>query len=314
MHNRANKQLTIASVSLVLVTILIGAGSLAATNGGRTAADFLQIGVGADAAGMGGAYSSVARGASATFWNPARIVSSGTTEVSLSHFMWYQGIKLEHGSAAIALSPTMALGASITFLDYGTIDAYDVNGNSTGEVSSYDMQGGLSLSLALSERFSIGITGKYVSEKLADLTASTFAGDLGISYQSNRWSLSLAAFNLSRGITFASVTEKLPSSVRAGIAVTPFSPAFLTSLEVEKRLYGDVVVRQGVEVNVRDQYYLRGGLNYFPQNSVRKMGTGFSLGAGVRFGQAGLDYSFTPGDSYVSDDLHRFTLVMTLGH
>ena len=228
--------------------------------------------------------------------------------------MWYQGIKLEHGAAAIMLSPTMALGASVTFLDYGTIDAYDVNGNSMGQVSSYDMQGGLSLSVALNEKLSVGVTGKYVGEKLADLTASAFAGDLGLSYHSNNWSFSAAAVNLSPGIKFETETEKLPSAIRIGVALTPFNPALLTSVEIEKRLYGDIVVRNGIEINVRDQYYLRGGLNYFPQNSERKMGTGFSIGAGVRFGQAGLDYAFTPSDSYTSDDLHRFTLVMTLGH
>ncbi len=314
MYNRALKQVLSASFACIVATAFFGAGVFAASDAGQTAANFLQIGAGADAAGMGGAYSSVARGASAAFWNPARIVSSGASEISLSHFMWYQGIKLEHGAAALMLSPSLALGASVTFLDYGTIDAYDVNGNSIGEVSSYDMQGGLSLSLALNEKLSIGVTGKYIGEKLADLTASTFACDLGLSYQSSHFSLSVAAVNLGPGITFASETEKLPSAIRAGVALTPFNPALLTSFEIEKRLYGDIVVRNGIEINVRDQYYLRGGLNYFPQNTERKLGTGFSVGAGVRFGQAGLDYAFTPSDSYTSDDLHRFTLVMTLGH
>jgi hypothetical protein len=287
---------------------------VAGADAGRTAAEFLQIGVGADAAGMGGAYSTVARGASAVFWNPARIVTSGATEVSLSHFMWYQGIKLDHGAAAIMLSPTTALGASVTFLDYGTIDAYDLNGNAIGQVSSNDMQAGLSLSVALNERLSVGVTGKYVGEKLADLTASTFAGDLGLSYQSSRWSVSVAAVNISSGMKFETTKEKLPTALRVGVAVSPFNTGLLTSIEFEKRMYGDVVMRNGLELNVRDQYYLRGGINYYPQNTDRKLGTGFSVGAGVRFGSAGLDYAFTPSDSYVSDDLHRFTLVLSLGH
>ncbi|PWB76391.1 hypothetical protein C3F09_00020 [candidate division GN15 bacterium] len=314
MRNSVIKYTISILCSFLIVSSFFGNDVLAASDAGRTAANFLQIGVGADAAGMGGAYTSVSRGASAAFWNPARIVSSGATEISLSHFMWYQGIKLEHGAAAIMLSPKLALGASVTFLDYGTIDAYDVNGNSIGQVSSYDMQGGLSLSIALNERLSVGVTGKYVGEKLADVSASTFAGDFGFSYQAERWSLSLAAVNLGPGITFDTEKEKLPSAMRAGVAVTPFTPSLLTSVEVEKRMYGDMVVRNGIEVSVREQYYLRGGLNYFPQNTERKFSSGFSLGAGVRFGKATLDYAFTPSDSYTSDDLHRFTLVMTLGH
>ena len=314
MRNQAIQKIFVLFGLVTAVIGFIGPRATAGSDAGRTAAEFLQIGVGADAAGMGGAYSTVARGASAVFWNPARIVTSGVTEISLSHFMWYQGIKLEHGAAAIMISPSAALGASVTFLDYGTIDAYDINGNAMGQVSSYDMQAGLSLSLALNERLSVGVTAKYVGEKLADLTASTFAGDLGLSYQSSRWSFSLAAVNISSGMKFETTKEKLPTAVRVGIAVSPLAAGLLTSMELEKRMYGDVVMRNGLELSIRDQYYLRGGINYYPQNTDRKLGTGFSVGAGVRFGAAGLDYAFTPSDSYVSDDLHRFTLVMSLGH
>lgn len=314
MRNQAIQKIFVLFGLVTAVIGFAGPRVIAGSDAGRTAAEFLQIGVGADAAGMGGAYSTVARGASAVFWNPARIVTSGATEISLSHFMWYQGIKLEHGAAAIMISPSAALGASVTFLDYGTIDAYDINGNAMGQVSSYDMQAGLSLSLALNERLSVGVTAKYVGEKLADLTASTFAGDLGLSYQSSHWSFSLAAVNISSGMKFETTKEKLPTAVRVGLAVSPFAAGLLTSMELEKRMYGDMVMRNGLELSIRDQYYLRGGINYYPQNTDRKLGTGFSVGAGVRFGAAGLDYAFTPSDSYVSDDLHRFTLVMSLGH
>ena len=314
MRNQAIQKIFALFAALTVMALVAVCPAFAGSDAGRTAAEFLQIGVGADAAGMGGAYSTVARGASAAFWNPARIVTGGTTEFSLSHFMWYQGIKLEHGAAAVMISPTAALGASVTFLDYGTIDAYDINGNAIGQVSSYDMQAGLSLSLALNERLSVGVTGKYVGEKLADLTASTFAGDLGLSYQASRWSFSLAAVNISSGMKFETTKEKLPTALRVGVAVSPFTTGLLTSVELEKRMYGDVVMRNGLEVNIRDQYYLRGGINYYPQNTDRKLGTGFSVGAGVRFGAAGIDYAFTPSDSYVSDDLHRFTLVLSLGH
>ena len=127
------------------------------------------------------------------------------------------------------------------------------------------------------------------------------------------WSVSAAAVNLSNGITFASEEEQLPSAVRVAVAAAPFSQSVLTSLEIEKRLYGDIVLRNGMELSFSDQYFLRGGFSYYPQNVDRKFGTGFSLGGGVRFGRLGVDYAFTPSDSYVSDDLHRFTLVMAFG-
>lgn len=313
MPGRVFKRIIIVWAFLILVTALIGRVGVAASNAGNTAADFLQIGVGANAAAMAGAYSSAAAGASAAFWNPARLGAAGRSEITFSHFLWYQGINLDHGAASIMLSPRWAIGASVTFLNYGTIEGYDVNGNGTGSVSSYDIQGGLSVSYGLSDKFTVGFTGKYVGEKLAEIHASTFAGDVGLSYQENRWSASVVAANFGPDMKFLSTPEHLPSSVRLAVSATPIWTNVLASMEIEKRVYGDVVVHNGVEFSFNQQYYLRGGISYFPQNDVRSFGTGFSLGAGVRLGKTELDYAFTPKDSYTSESLHRFTFVIGLG-
>ena len=66
---------TVWKITLIwLVTVaclcLFGSVTLAETNAGRTSADFLQIGHGARAAGLGGAYTAVAEGAISAYWNP----------------------------------------------------------------------------------------------------------------------------------------------------------------------------------------------------------------------------------------------------
>ena len=45
-----------------------------------------------------------------------------------------------------------------------------------------------------------------------------------------------------------------------------------------------------------------------PAQTGRWMATGISLGAGIRFDFAEIDYAFTPNDKSTSEDLHRFTL------
>jgi len=59
----------------VIMVLLISSMSFAAFSKlGTAGAQFLKIGIGARGAGMAGAFSAVADGASALYWNPAGIV------------------------------------------------------------------------------------------------------------------------------------------------------------------------------------------------------------------------------------------------
>lgn len=313
MHNRVVKRILTIWVLLIVIIAIFGKVTIAATDAGQTAADFLLIGVGAGAAGMGGAYTAVSQGASATYWNPAALTNTERSEISFSHISWYQDISLEHGAVAFPVSEKLALGASITFLDYGTIDGYDINGLPIGEISSYDWQGGVSAGYRLNDDFSLGLTTKYVNQKLADLSASAFAVDFGARYQGNKFAIAAVFANLGSSMKFDQESEKLPGLARLAVSVQPFGSRFLTSVELEKKMYGDITIRHGVEVNFDNRYYVRGGYNYYPSDDVRPFGSGPSFGAGFRFSGAGLDYAYTPKDSYTSDDLHRFSLSIGLG-
>lgn len=313
MHNRVIKRILTVWVLLIVLVAIFGKVTIAATDAGQTAADFLLIGVGAGAAGMGGAYTAVSGGSSAAYWNPAALITSERAEVSFSHIAWYQDISLEHGAVAFPVSEKLSLGAAITFLDYGTIDGYDANGLSIGEISSYDMAGGVSAGYRLNDELSLGLTTKYVSQKLADITASAFAVDFGARYEGNKFAVAAVLANFGSSLKFDQESEKLPSTARLAFSVQPFGSRFLTAVEFEKKIYGDITIRHGVEVNFDNRYFIRGGYNYYPADDVRPFGSGPSFGAGFRFSGAGLDYAYTPKDSYTSDDLHRFSLSIGLG-
>jgi hypothetical protein len=314
MRNRVINRILIVWILLVALSALLGRVTFAASDAGRTAANFLQIGVGARAAAMGGAYSAASQGVYSVYWNPAGLANMSASEISLTHFAWYQDVKLNHGAAAFPLSDRWTVAVSATHLDYGTIDGYDNNGLSTGQISSYDFAGAVSVGWAANDRLSVGVTGKYINQKLAELNATGFAADLGVIYRLPRVSLAAVLANVGPQMKYDLLSEHLPTSGRLSIAVTPFGESFFTAFEIEKAQIGDVTLKQGFEYNYGGQYFLRAGYNYYPNRDAMNFGSGPTFGAGIRFNRAGLDYAYTPKDSHTSDDLHRFSLTFFLGH
>ena len=313
MCRRTIDRIILGWVALIILVALIGNVSLAASNGGRTAADFLQIGVGASAAGMGGAYTAVAEGAEGAYWNPAMLTATDGRELSLSHFSWYQDLKLEHGAYAHNLNERTTIAASMTYLGYGTIEGYDRFGNSSGEVTAYDWVGGLSVGYAINDRVSAGVTWKYVTQKLHTTSASAMAADFGLRYQWDRITVGAVAANIGSDMTFETESEHLPAAARIAVAVVPFDYGFRTAIEFEKRFYGDAVIRHGVELNFEQRYFLRTGYNFYLEDESNAFSDGLSLGAGLQYGSAQLDYAFTLKDRYSSESLHRFSVKFMFG-
>jgi hypothetical protein len=308
MRHRLLDRVVLAWIILVILIALIGDVSVAQTDGGRTAADFLLIGTGARSAGLGGAYTAVSAGAEATYWNPAGLAGMAEHEVTLGHFSLFQDISLEHGAFAYSANENTAVATSITYLSYGTIEGYDINGSSTGELSAYDLAFALSVGHNVTDDLALGITGKFISQHLDDVSGSGVAADLGVRYQMKNVTLAAVACNLGSGVKYDAVTEKLPFTSRISVAVTPFGNSFMTALELEKRSHTALEMRHGVEVNFSHQYYLRTGYNLSLNPDKEFRSPGLSMGAGVRFGEIVVDYAYTLKDKYSSQDIHRFSM------
>lgn len=314
MKNRVVNRIVFAWVLLVVIMAIFGKSAVAASDGGRTAADFLQIGMGARAAGMGGAYSAASDDAGSAYWNPAGLTSVSGGEVVLGHFALYQDIKVEYGALAFKTSNRTSVAVSITYLGYGQIDGYDVGGNSTGEqIAAYDWASGLSFAYRLNENVSFGATGKFINQRLDDISGSAYALDFGARYEFERFTVAGVLANFGSSMDFDGVTEKLPTSARLAVSTHPWGPSFGTSLELDNRFQGGSTIKHGVEYCYDDQYFVRTGYNYLPQADQRSFGQGISFGVGARFGRAEVDYAYTPGEKYASEDLHRLSLKLQWG-
>lgn len=167
------------------------------TNAGTSAAAFLQIGVGARAQAMGNATTALVSDATSMFWNPASIAGmGGTAHLAFDHTAWLAGTKLDYIGAVFALSPSTSVGLSV--MNFQMVDNQPVRTvdqpEGTGEFySASDLALGLTYGVALTNRFSAGLTGKYIREQLWNETASTFAVDLGVRYRTKLPGFFLAA-------------------------------------------------------------------------------------------------------------------------
>lgn len=313
MPFRTVKRILLAWVIIMALVALLGKVTVAASNEGRTAADFLRIGQDARAAGLSGAFTALSTGASATYWNPAGIGADRHVEALLGHTAWYQDIALENGAVSFALGDRGGLGVSFTVLDYGDINAYSSANNQLGLVTARDWVAGLSGSWQLTDDLAFGITGKYIAEELDQLRGEALAADLGLRYRLNNVVLAAAVSNIGTKLTYnSSIEEELPALARVGVAVELFDRSVVTAADIEKSFNGDIVVRHGLEFGYHNQYFLRSGYSLMPSQDVRTLGNGFTFGGGLRFGVARLDYAFTPSDSYLSEELHRFSLTIGL--
>ncbi|MBI5267330.1 MAG: PorV/PorQ family protein [candidate division Zixibacteria bacterium] len=309
MSKRRVNRILIMWIALIGIVALIGRVSVAAPNAGRTAADFLQIGIGARAASLGGAFSALAEGGDAAWWNPAGLARLDYNQFSVGHFMWYQDITVENGAVAFSLSSRVSMAASLTFVDYGKIDGFDQNGNATGNLSASDWSGGLSVGAALTDQVSAGLTARFISQKLADISATGVSADFGLAVRLEKFRFAAVAGNIGPTMKFESQSERLPASFRLGAAYAPVRSAVAASAELEKKVYGDLVARQGIELRFADQYFLRSGLVLYPgQSGAGAVRAGYTAGAGLVINRVAIDYAFTPSTTMVSDDLHRFSL------
>lgn len=173
---------------LLILTVMINiAFAQNVSKTGTTAAAFLEIGVGAGANGMGGAFVSVADNASALYWNPGGIADLTKYEAIIVHTDWIAETNFDFAGLVLPLGNFGTLGLSFTSLSMDDMKVTTVEQpNGTGEYfSASDIAVGVSYAKPLTERFSIGFTVKYIEQTIWHMSASAFAIDAGTKFRTD---------------------------------------------------------------------------------------------------------------------------------
>jgi len=285
--------------------------SLAQTgSAGATGLAFLKLGVGARANGMGEAYVAVANDATATFWNPAALTRLDHAHLTFTHSEWIQDVSNEFLAFAFP-SFGGVTGVSIYVNNIGGIERRVNPGESLGSIEANDVALGLSYGRAISQSLSVGVTAKYLYEKIYLESASGYALDVGFNFQpfANGLNLGLAAQNLGSMNELQSQSIDLPKTLRVGasysLPLESLDGAVVVAAEGVKLVENDLRGHFGAELQVKSLLALRVG--YQTGYDDKSIGGGF----GLSFQRYHLDYGYTPFSSNLGDT-HRFSFGLDL--
>lgn len=158
--------------------------SSSGTNVGTTAAAFLEIGVGARAQAMGGAFTAITQDATSMYWNTAGIGRLTGLEATFSHINWILDTNYDYFGIATSINENFSVGANITIFGVGEQPVRTVRlVDGTGEFyTAQDVAIGVSFAINLTDRFSFGINTKFINQTIWHSSASGFAIDVGAIY------------------------------------------------------------------------------------------------------------------------------------
>lgn len=163
---------------------------------GTTAAQFLKIGAGARAVGMGGAYTAISNDIYSVYWNPAGIANSpGNGEVAFNHAEWLADISYDFAAASINFTDFGTLFFSMTQLGVpeDKVRTYEFPEGDGRVWDASSLAFGAGFARKLTDKFAIGFQFKYLREQIWNSTASGVAVDLGTWYESPFNGLIIAA-------------------------------------------------------------------------------------------------------------------------
>ena len=321
----------IISIIILASTILIGQPQF--TEIASRVGAFSRMGFGARGMGMGNAMSAVVTGELVSYYNPAvtvfqenNSVLTGYSFLSIDrslNFLSYTR-RFDFYSRKDSLEdnpkPRNSAGVSLGIINSGVsnIDGRDNNGLPTGELSTSENQFYLAVANRFSDKLSIGITAKFYYYKLyEEINTTSFGVDIGALYKVNdQFTVAVAVIDINSKYKWDSspvyktdgvITEdKFPNLRKLGVSYLNKEIGILASIEYENSSAETNILRAGVEYNIYEGLYLRGGIDQFNLSNTDwpvKPGLGFSFYKSFGNFKVGVDYAFVI-EQYSSSDRH----------
>ncbi len=328
----------------LILAVVFSSGELLAQKVGSTSMQFLKVMPCARATAMGDAYSVLASGAEAVYWNPAGVAYVANDALSLTYLKWIFDTQQGALSFAASLGNLGAVGLQVQYVDYGEIpealwsspykDDVMFPGLTGRTFHPYAYLLGFSYASRLSDKFAVGLSAKYAHESLYDGQAVSAVNnigdtskvntwgngiifDFGLSYNTGFHTVRIAASmqNFGANVKYASESSPVPISLRVGIAADVVGNDGLLVESGDNRITAEFDLFQpndyaqqahlGFEYEFSNVIALRVGYKF------NYDADGFTAGVGVKqsFSEMQLTFDYSYGAlSYNLGDVHRISL------
>ena len=310
--------------------LLASSNLLAQGNLGQSGANFLQIPVDAKGAALGGAGVAAIQGASGLFWNPSSIAQIDGTDLSVAYTNWFIDTRLTYAAAARSLGEASSIGLTLTSfsMDEDEITTEQDPDGTGSFYSAGNLAVGVAYGRRMTDRFSFGVTGKYIQENIWNSTATQMALDVGSLYRTDfkNLVLGMAVRNVGGTLLFADDADdvqarldeeaargednnprierlspgyRLPQVFHVGVSFDAFRSEFIAwKMIIDADIPSDNAERiiLASEVGFSDKVFVRGA--YRDGFDFSKL----SFGAGLKFplgsSSLQLDYALVLSDHF----------------
>jgi len=333
------QQKTLSAIGLFLLICFVGtAGAQQIRKAGLNAGTFLSIGVGARAAGLGSAVTTIGGDVNQIFWNPAgTALQDERFQATFSYNKWIADLK--QNAAAIAYNMPGVGTIGVGFISFGVsgipadrdiytspdLTPFQIDQSTTPTYDYRDMAVAVNFSRYFFEKLTLGFTAKYVHEKIDDQSVAAMAFDFGSIYRIGvaDWQIGARMQNLGSDFKYYDIAYSLPLTFSIGTSIKPYKDennSVLVSVDGVKTTDGPQYLYAGGEYTFMNLISLRGGykFNYSGTQSASTSTRAainttierYSLGAGLNVDAYGykvaIDYAFTKMDLF--DDAHRVSV------
>ena len=281
----------------LLVTLLSILPFCAFAQESQTAYNFLRLPVSAHVAALGGDNITLAEDdATLIFHNPALIQNVSDRTMNINMMTYMQGTVTASASFVKAWGQRATWGVSGRYLNYGSMKETNEQGEELGHFHAHDFALAGTLSYALTEYISGGITAKLAASYMGSYNSLAALVDIGLNYynENGEWSISAVARNLGGQLdAFDDDFERMPLDVQIGISKRLFrSPLRLSLTMVKLNDWENSIGRHfvfGADLMI-DRFYLALGYNPLRFHDMKISNgdsesshlAGFSIGAGMQ--------------------------------
>lgn len=278
------------------LSLLLCAGASAQ---GTTSFELLRSEVSSRGASMAGAMTAMNTGVDGIYYNPASLglMENHQTDISyLKHLLDIESGFLVYGQP---VSKYGGFAAGINYINYGVFEEATAYGELTGvkfRANDLLFMGGWGKKVT--DRISVGLTGKYIRSAIYDQTASAVAFDAGclLITPFDSAKVGIVVTNIGKAVDgYYEVKEKLPLSYRIGASKKLAHLPMEIALQAEKFTDSDLYLSAGGEFTISEIIKLR--LGWSDRGADQKIGAdndflaGFSAGFGLYVSGVYLDMS-----------------------